>query len=53
MQKELKELRERYPVNRADNIKEDILRLEKEMDKQRAELNKLKSDIYRLEKEKK
>lgn len=53
MASELKSLRERYPVNRADNVKEDILRLEREMDRLRADQRRLKSEIYRLEKEKK
>ena len=52
MQEELKALRERYPVNRADNVKEDILKLERDGDRLRAELRKLRSDVYRLEKSK-
>lgn len=52
MKKELDVLRRRYPVNRADNVKEEILLLEEKMEKKRTELTKLKSDIFRFEKQK-
>lgn len=43
----LADLRKRYPVNRADNVREEILRLENEINKKRIELTKLRSDVYR------
>ena len=46
-QKHLAELRKRYPVNRADNVREEILALENEIEIKRAELTKLKSNVYR------
>ncbi|MDE5975831.1 MAG: tetratricopeptide repeat protein, partial [Muribaculaceae bacterium] len=48
----LKTFRQRYPVNRADNVKEEILRLENETEKLRKEQMQLRSEIYRQEKEK-
>lgn len=46
-EKHLADLRKRYPVNRADNVKEEILSLEKEIELKRIELTKLKSNVYR------
>lgn len=43
----LAELRRRYPLNRADNVKEEILRLEGEIELKRTELTKFRSDVYR------
>lgn len=51
-EKKLKALRERYPVNHADNVRQDILRLEKELEQQKTNLISIRSDIYRFEKEK-
>lgn len=42
----LKELRKRFPVNRADNVKDEIVALENEIEKRRIELIKLRSNIY-------
>lgn len=49
----LAELRRRYSVNHADNVKQEILRLEKEIEQQRADLISKRSDVYRFEKGKK
>jgi len=37
-------------VNHADNVKQEILRLESELEKQRKDLINKRSDVYRLEK---
>lgn len=46
-EKKLAALRRRYPVNKADNVKEEILKLEKNIEIKRIELTKLRSDVYR------
>lgn len=46
-------LRKRFPVNRADNIKDEIVNLENEIEKNRIELTKLRSNVYRCLKEQK
>lgn len=43
----LDKLRRRYPVNRADNLREEIIALENNVDLKRKELTKLKSNVYR------
>ena len=45
--KQLADLRKRYPVNRADNVKDQIKKLEKDIEIKRVELTKLKSNVYR------
>lgn len=42
-------LRKRYSVNRADNVKQQIIQFEKEIEQQRGELVKFRSEVYRLE----
>ncbi|MBD5355978.1 MAG: tetratricopeptide repeat protein [Bacteroides sp.] len=46
-ERKLTELRRRYPLNRADNVKDEILKLEKTLETKRTELTKLKSEVYR------
>lgn len=46
-ERKLADLRKRYPVNKADNVREEILALEKEIEQKRIELTKLKSNVYR------
>lgn len=46
----LAKLRRRYPESRADNLREEILRLEGQIERQRKEVARLRSDIYRYEK---
>ncbi len=41
-------LQHRYLVNRADNVKQQILSFEKDLDSQRAELIELRSEVYKL-----
>ena len=52
MREQLDVLRRRYPENRPDNVKEEILSLEKDSERMIADLRKQRSEIYRLEKEK-
>lgn len=47
--KKLQELYRRYPLNKADNVKQDIIRLEKEIEQQRKTLISKRSEVYRLE----
>lgn len=49
MEADMKALRKRYPVNRADNVRQELIKLERETEKLRAELQTTKSEIYRLE----
>lgn len=49
-ERKLDGLYKRYPVNHADNVKQEILRLESELEKQRKDLINKRSDVYRLEK---
>lgn len=42
-------LRKRFLVNRADNVKQQIIQFEKEIEQQRDELVRLRSEVYRLE----
>ena len=46
----LRMLRKRYADTRADNVREQIRQFEKEVEKDRADLRKLRSDVYRAEK---
>lgn len=46
----LGKLRERYRVNHADNVKEEILKMEASTEKLRTNITKLRSEIYRYEK---
>lgn len=46
----LKSLRQRYSQSHADNVKEMIRTEEREIEKERANVRKLRSEIYRLEK---
>lgn len=46
----LRVLRKRYADTRADNVREQIRQFEKEVEKDRADLRKLRSDVYRAEK---
>jgi len=48
--KKLKGLRERYRVNHADNVKDEILQLERQEEKQNGEIAGFRSEVYRLEK---
>ncbi len=43
----LDRLRRRYPMSRADNLREEIAALEKSIDLKRTELTKLRSNVYR------
>ena len=52
LREQLDVLRRRYPENRPDNVKEEILSLEKDSERMIADLRKQRSEIYRLEKEK-
>lgn len=52
MREKLDVLRRRYPENRPDNVKEEILALEKDSERMTSDLRKQRSEIYRLEKEK-
>lgn len=47
----LQNLRKRYSRNHADNVKVQIIQAEREIEKERSDVRKLRSEIYRLEKE--